>query len=388
MGFKNTLLKIYEPTVQYLREILNLAQIGFTYLVPKKKNSFVFVPLHDHHNISGNIATLFSYLQKNHPEIDVLLVTYRKNKYNEAVAKGFPAKLLKYGFLWNLIRAEYIILDSHTKLFYKGNFKLIQLWHGAGYKNFDLLAEEYVDEGTLKWKKKIYPKYELITATSESDRQKKNASFGVTCSRITGIPRFDVFFNSTDNYKKEFGLDTYRTVITYAPTFRDYATGNAFTDSFWSKLQVFLEQESAVFVIKKHPLEEHLNPPTHFKNIMDLSSANVENLLLATDVLITDYSSIATDFSLTNKPILIYAYDFEEYLERCRSMFYDLKEILPKPIMYEENELLYRLGNLEELSVNLEYRKSYNNFKETFHKYKDGSSSKRVFEEIQKLAKN
>ena len=67
--------------------------------------------------------------------------------------------------------------------------------------------------------------------------------------------------------------------------------------------------------------------------------------MIITDLLISDYSGIITDFVITDKPVILYMYDFQLYLENCRSMYFDLEEILPKPFVFKEEDLLEKIIN-------------------------------------------
>src|SRR5699024_4605719 len=147
------------------------------------------------------------------------------------------------------------------------------------------------------------------------------------------------------------------------------------------------EANNAVFVVKKHPWDRHLKVPQNLKNIIDLTHeiADVQELLVITDSLITDYSGIMTDFAITGRPILLYTYDLEEYLANCRTFYYDIKEILPKPFIYEEKELLDKIKD-SAWQQDPEVQESYKKFQQKFHQYLDGNSSKRVMEEIKKLS--
>src|SRR5699024_1655089 len=66
---------------------------------------------------------------------------------------------------------------------------------------------------------------------------------------------------------------------------------------------------------------------------------DVRELLLATDLLIADYSSIAVEYSLLERPILLYAFDKEWYLDKDRGFYYDYEDTAPGPILTTMDEL-------------------------------------------------
>ncbi|WP_026452217.1 CDP-glycerol glycerophosphotransferase family protein [Aequorivita capsosiphonis] len=360
-------------------------------IIPKKRNYFVFIPTHDRKNIlSGNSLALLQYIENNHPEIDYALVLLgNKDAVIPKEENGLTVKRNTLSSYWSILRAEHIILDMivFDPLLENGQFSIIQLWHGTGFKNIVLLTNH--TENYIRVVKNLSPQIKLVVATSESDTIRKNVSFQVENARITGSPRNDVFFKEKDYFRslrKKYKLENYDKVISYAPTFRDEATTSPFSDNFWKKLNDHLVKNNEVFIVKKHPWDKHLIVPSYYSNIKDYSSIikDPQELLLITNLLISDYSGIITDFVIMDKPVLLYMYDLDMYLESCRSMYYDLEEILPKPFMYKEEELLERITTNDWME-DKEYKESYNAFKNQFHKYLDGNSSKRVTEEILKL---
>ena len=67
---------------------------------------------------------------------------------------------------------------------------------------------------------------------------------------------------------------------------------------------------------------------------------NEQELLLLSDILITDYSSIMIEFGLLNKPIVFFAYDLDNYMSNERGFYLDYKNDLPGPIVYTTDELI------------------------------------------------
>lgn len=72
----------------------------------------------------------------------------------------------------------------------------------------------------------------------------------------------------------------------------------------------------------------------------------VNDLMIAADLLITDYSAIAFDFSILCKPILCYTYDCEDYFVK-RETYFTMNDRYPNPVCMIEQELLDRIRNLD-----------------------------------------
>jgi CDP-glycerol glycerophosphotransferase len=369
-----------------------------SYIIPKNKNLFLF-GAGDGIKFSDNSKYLYLYYIKE-TKIKAFWCTRNNLIYNKLIKNDLP--VLKIGTLKHffcLLRANYLFLgmsisDVSYIGFLPGKFNKIQGWHGTGFKKIALedknIKRRY---SKLFWfVKKEFSSYKMILSSSEQDRVRKEKCFLNKNVFITGSPRNDVFFNRTlaeKNYKKELKLESYKKIILYVPTFREFGFTNPFTDSFWKELSVYLEKENGVFIIKKHYLDKNLKVPKNYNNIKDVTDkvSDVQELLLDTDLLITDYSSIATDYNLTNNPMIFYMYDYNTYIQKSRPTYYDLKEIFPKPFAYDEKKLLELIKD-GLWSETKQYKKDYEKFKKMFHQFEDSNSSKRVAELISNFKKD
>ena len=70
-----------------------------------------------------------------------------------------------------------------------------------------------------------------------------------------------------------------------------------------------------------------------------------QELMLISDILITDYSSIMIEYSILNRPTVFFTYDLDEYLENERGFYYDFKSTVPGPIVYTSQELIDAIKN-------------------------------------------
>ena len=111
-------------------------------------------------------------------------------------------------------------------------------------------------------------------------------------------------------------------------------------------IQEFCEKYDYYFVIKKlfyHKAEKE--PVEKYTRIMDMTSEQIDTqmLLLETDIMITDYSSIYIDYMLLDRPILFYAYDYEEYLKEDREMYFSYEDVTPGPKIWSAEGILPEL---------------------------------------------
>ena len=124
----------------------------------------------------------------------------------------------------------------------------------------------------------------------------------------------------------------------------------------------------------------------HFKlnekykgKIYDFSSYdNLNTLLMSTDILISDYSSIIFEYCVFGRPMIFYAYDLEEFSDHGRGFYKDYESYVPGPVVKTTEELL---DVIKKDSWDFEYQKQF--IKEAYA-YMDGKSTKRVVDFVKK----
>lgn len=354
-----------------------------SYIIPKEKNTIGFVSLQFRGKFSGNNKALFLYIQENlellPKGVKVFYITNQKTTYDLLKSKGFEVKYSKYFWLWDLVRAEYIITDGARSFIGLGKFKIVQLWHGSGYKKIGLSYSGKKNNNLRHFHlKRFFNKMVLVCAASEMDKKLKIDAFQNEKVVITGSPCNDLLY--LDNKSNIDNLN----IILYAPTFRDIQ-GNfsAFSDDGWMKMNDLMQRTNNVFWVKRHPGDYKLIVPNHLPFIRDVTNAteDIQELLRNTKLLITDYSAISSDYSFTERPIIFYTYDFEEYLNSSRTFYYDIKSLLPGPFAVNEIQLF---NLLEDISwfTDEGYQNRYNIFRSNFHQFHDNKASERFFKHM------
>ncbi|WP_047982600.1 CDP-glycerol glycerophosphotransferase family protein [Ornithinibacillus contaminans] len=239
---------------------------------------------------------------------------------------GKPFSFLKS--IYHLATATTILVDNYFAFLSVTKFRedstCIQLWHAAGaIKKFGLQQPSTNDRGSISRKRfvKVYNRFDYTIVGSETMAAIFQKSFGLPDSRIkrTGIPRSDFFFKSTetDNVLKKllhrYPIIKQKKVILYAPTFRLQELNEFQLAIDIEQLYNSLSTDYVLF-LKLHPAVTS-NLTILYKNFLyDVSDYyDINHLLLCTDLLITDYSSIPFEFSLLERPMIFYAYDKEAY---------------------------------------------------------------------------
>ncbi len=341
------------------------------YIVKKNENIWLFGEANGKLFVS-NSKYLYLHILKNHKNIRPIWLTARKDILEEV--KNLSGK----GYLFNTIHALYYGLIAKVYIHSYGrndilNYSLtnsifVNLYHAMPIKKLNIYKRSddldiASSKFTLKTRKKIFP--------------------NIKKTIITGEPRYDIFFSNTDKRKilKKYSLEKFTNdkIITYLPTFR------RFRDSFQPLFKDIPNIKDAVIFEKSHPMEEYHSNST--KGVVNISNLRIDTqeLLSITNILITDYSSCYVDFLLTERPVIFYMYDLEEYILK-RGLAYHPDEFVSSKICRNETEVLESIKLfLKNPNIGKEKRKEMKN---KFHKYQDGNCSERVYQEIIKLSRH
>lgn len=270
------------------------------------------------------------------------------------VEENIPDGVLRrdYNFfsvIYELSTAK-VWVDSNLKYagFLKRKSQLyIQTWHGSyGLKK---IAGDLGDKLPLidrKFHKYNAKRMDVMVSNSKRTTEIYRKAFWFEGTILEyGSPRNDIFFEEVSYYKEKvyhyFHLDKQRIAL-YAPTYRnDYRTDEFQLD--YDRLRNVLSCRFGgdwVILVRLHP--SNLIDADDFIHYTDviLNASNysiMQELLVASDVLITDYSSCMFDFATTKKPCFLYATDVGRYKEE-RDNYYELED-LPFPVA-EDNEQL------------------------------------------------
>ena len=315
-----------------------------------------------------------------------LLVELRSKGYKVIYALSLDAiKLLRKARFIFLTHGVYDVLPID----FSPNTEIIMTWHGTVIKD---ITEDF--DATYSYKKwvrilklKSYPNqyinYVLTPAKEKYEHEILTSAFRVTSDKILdlGYPRNDILFNDNLEFKQKlrekYGIpDNIKRVILYVPTFRDAGSLRfPFKNKDLEDLNKILEEMDSVFLFKGHAYEKKIN----FGELKCISlvrkPSDIQELLIISDLVISDYSSVIFDYLLTMKPIILFPYDLDIYT-KGRGLHYDLRDIAPGPIVFEVEKLIESIRNVEKLDS--KYRDIREKVRDRFNKYNDGKSIERL----------
>ncbi|MGW0335721.1 bifunctional glycosyltransferase family 2 protein/CDP-glycerol:glycerophosphate glycerophosphotransferase [Streptomyces sp. NPDC003011] len=196
-----------------------------------------------------------------------------------------------------------------------------------------------------------------------------------------GYPRNDVYYTATAGdvarIREELGVPEGATAVLYAPTHRDHHTG--FAPGL--DLEAFCEQagEDVVVLLRAHYFYDRGGKKSTGRVIDVTAHRSSEDVCLAADALVTDYSSIMFDYANLDRPLVVYADDWEVYRE-TRGVYFDLMAAPPGPVARTPEELarVFRDGSYAGAgSAALRAR-----FRERFCQFDDGRAAERVVRRV------
>lgn len=230
----------------------------------------------------------------------------------------------------------------------------MQTWHGFALKCLEAAAENlprsYVEQGKADSKRT-----DLMVSGSAfmTEVYRRDFWYDGEVGEF-GSPRNDVFFRQTDApaaVRQFFGLAQNTKLLLYAPTFRDDGSTDGYQLDTESALRACEKRfgGSWAALIRLHPnvasLSEGLFVYDGSRCINATAYPDMAQLLLAADLLITDYSSSMFDYALSGKPCIQYAVDIPQY-EKGREFYYPLSK-LPFPLAQSGEELTTLLENFD-----------------------------------------
>ena len=359
----------------------------YAWIIPIRKNRFVFLSMGGN-SYGDSVKCLSDYISENHENEEIVWAF--SNHYFEKVDcrhKKVIFGSLKYYYY--VISSKYYISNCYAPfmLIKRKGQVVLQTWHGTALKR---IGKDSVDSDHTKFENVIKPDV-IKRGNKQTDIFISGSTFmtevyhrALLYSKeisLTGTPRTDVFFNNRneiiEKVKRSFGIEDSCKVILYAPTFRPggsfeyYDIDLSCIKDFFSKK----EGHEYVIMVRLHPniaaKSEDLMKFLSYDYINASFYPDMQDLLCATDVLITDYSSVMFDFMFTYRPVIMYTPDKDIY---NRGFYFDTGK-LPFIKITNNNEIVKELSQYD-------YEKYKFGIMDFCNKYgfvEDGKATERVY---------
>lgn len=346
-------------------------------------------------NLSGSNTHALYYLM---PE------KYRR-KYDVKLLKEYDKE---EDYYINMITCK-MTVGTNGAIFHNKEKLSLELWHGFPLKCIGDMIKSQKSKDSFT--REQWQHIDIFASYSQLYNVLMSACYGIHLNHyfISGMPRNDYLFkcNGLENLSKVFKKDfSGQKIIFFMPTFRESTIGyekevvkswdNLFGFSSFSNkvFNVFLEKNNIVLIAKLHPVEEEF--AYQYINQYDLDNVflltqelllennlDVYEILNSSDLLITDYSSVYFDFLLLDRPILFTPVDLEHY-SKTRGFLLEPYDIwTPGPKVLDQDKMQTEIKKL--LEDPGYYKLERETIKNIVHFYKDGNSSERLWEMIDKM---
>ncbi|WP_240003322.1 CDP-glycerol glycerophosphotransferase family protein [Streptomyces cinnamoneus] len=219
--------------------------------------------------------------------------------------------------------------------------RYLQTWHGQAFKymGFDVPELRLASAERQRQHRAAVARWDALIAPSmEFERTFVRANEYSAELLRTGLPRNDVLVRWNDPEQRDraaaarerLQIPDGRKMLLYAPTFRDGARGSGESVRVDLAELVRAVGEEWTVVVRPHYYERFTVPRELGHALRDgRDFTDLNDLLLASDALLTDYSSVMFDYANLGRPILLYTDDYADYRSLARGTYYDLPDIAP-----------------------------------------------------------
>ncbi|MEU9209425.1 bifunctional glycosyltransferase family 2 protein/CDP-glycerol:glycerophosphate glycerophosphotransferase [Streptomyces sp. NPDC048415] len=305
----------------------------------------------------------------------------------DALPNGLDYAVIGSRRSWEMLaRAKYLINNANfaDEVVKRPGSVHLQTQHGTPLKKMGVDQSTYpvVAAATGSFTKLLtrVDRWDYNLSSNRHSTEMWERAFPATYEALEyGYPRNDVYYTATASdvadVRRRLGVPEGKTALLYAPTHRDYSTG------FDSRLdlEAFCEEigDGFVVLLRAHYFYDQGSARSSGRIIDVTGHRSSEDVCLAADALITDYSSIMFDYANLDRPIVVYADDWEVYRE-TRGVYFDVTKAPPGPVARTPQELarVFRDGSYAQ-SRDLRAQ-----FRERFCQFDDGRAAERVVRRV------
>ncbi|KUL35658.1 hypothetical protein ADL22_26680 [Streptomyces sp. NRRL F-4489] len=290
-----------------------------------------------------------------------------------------------------LAHSHWIVTNTHLPRWFvrRAGQRVVQTWHGTPLKRIgaDLAGTLCGGLAHLAPRPRVGRQWSVLLSPNAASTPVLRSALGYGGRLLeTGLPRIDALHAADRDevaaaVRARLGIRPDQRVVLYAPTPRD----DAAYDASHHRLHLPLDLAAAraalagghVLLVRSHPRVPDRLPAHHAPFALDVSSyPDATELLLAADVLVTDYSSLAADFANTGRPMLFLTPDLAHYRDTLRGFSLDFEAVAPGPLLSSTGELIEALGDLP--GVARASAAAYAEFRRAFCHLDDGGAAGRV----------
>ena len=256
----------------------------------------------------------------------------------------------------------------------------LRMWRAKMFS--PLRCEAELDRTTAGWDL-------ILTPTPEMDRYYREEYAYDGPIHSEGYPRDDALVlpsaaEDRERTRNLLGIGSHQKVVLYAPTWRDHLALNYRSAKMVEHLDVVAASEALgdeyVILLRGHRFNSKGSERSErTARIIDVTDyPEINDLILASDAAVLDYSSLRFDFALTGRPMVFLVPDLSDYTGGIRGFLYDYADTAPGPMLDTAEEVVAALSDLDRLEA--EHRDQIAAFNAKYQYTQDGKATERVVE--------
>ena len=258
---------------------------------------------------------------------------------------------------------------------------VLQTWHGSMFKrigldrpNFSKDEQHFLALERAKWDI-------LLSQNAHSTGIFRSAYAWDKPIWEEGYPRNDAMSTSSGEAIRELlGIRPDQKAVLYAPTWRDDHE-ETMVDFLDLPEMARLLGDDYVLLLRGHSRTLRSGSNVRVPGVIDVTSyPHVTDLFLAADAMITDYSSVMFDYSVTGRPMIFFVPDLEKYRDKTRGVYFDLEELAPGPVLFTQDAVVAAVRALDAEAPG--YAAKYAAWQQMFNAHDDGHSAERVIDRL------
>lgn len=339
-------------SVKILANILLHVVLGLSYLMPRNRNKWL---VGNAKAFNNNTKYFFIHVNEALPKKRCYWISKNRKCREEVRRLGYRAyHPWSLKGMWHELTAGVYVYDMRLSAFnywLSGRALRVNLWHGVGIKNIEFKRVINVEKTDTLFNYLRHPigyaKPHIFLSTSPLMTHHFAACFRIpeSCCIESEYPRCAIFkksreelrtfirtYESADTGSLADRMEAASRVYIYMPTFRENKEDFLKKAGFdLPALEAVLARRNELFLFKLHPFTSIQVDTSRYRHILFMDNKmDIYPLLPFTDVLITDYSSIYYDYLLMpGKEILLFPFDYREYIEKERDLAFPFDEYTP-----------------------------------------------------------
>ena len=333
-----------------------LNAIGTVVKVDKKQALFV---VYGGKRYDDSPRFIYEYIKKQpqYEKIKCVWAFIEPDKF-DFIPENEKVKIDTIAYYKTVLQSKYWITNSSVKRgldLKEKKHKDILLQHGmAGIKKLGI----DIDPKNQSFRLRKPEKFDMIFIEGKKEKEILAKAWQIEAEHFyeTGLPRNDELYQIREEkvltIKKSLKVPFDKKVILYAPTFREFYKDGSFDNIIqnpfdFEKMKKELENDYVLVVTAHYQVGKLLGIPKDNSFIINaFDYPYINDLLMIADILISDYSSVVWDYSILERPLLCFGYDYDRYVQE-RGTYLDLNQIFFNGVIKTQEQLIEVIRNMD-----------------------------------------